>query len=60
MGNPTPSVLLGAVSLLPSEPSAVTPCSASSGIAVGWSPALASAVFQGAQLGEAARVPGAD
>ena len=35
--NPTPSVLLGAVSLLPSEPRAATPRSANSGIT---SPAL--------------------
>ena len=44
IGKSTPSVLLGAVSLLPSPPSAETPRSARSGMAVGCNPDLAFAV----------------
>ena len=46
-GKATPSVVLGAVSLLPSDPRAATPRSATNGIAVGCRPAFAVAVSHG-------------
>ena len=60
IGNPTPSVVLGAVSLLPSEPSAATRAPPGSDAVVGWRPAFALPVSHGSQLGLAPRVTGAD
>ncbi len=56
MGKATPSVVLGAVSLLPSEPSAATCRSARNDAVVGCSPAFAVRVSHGSTLGQAARV----
>ena len=47
MGNATPSVVLGAVSLLPSEPRAATRRSARNDAVVGWRPAFALRVSHG-------------
>ena len=60
IGKSTPSVLLGAVSLFPSEPSTATPRAPTNSIAVGCRPALASAVFHGPNLGQPPRMSGAD
>ena len=60
IGKSTPSVLLGAVSLLPSPPSAATPRSATNGIAVGCRPDFGMFRRPGPELAESTGVTGAN